>query len=1154
MIKSPFLVAAALLLAVAIQTTVGFGNEQAAENQLEFFESQIRPVLIERCYECHNSSGTAEGGLSIDHRRGVLDGGNGGPIVLARQPEKSRLLAILRHEVDGLEMPQNGPKLAARTIADFEKWISLGLPDPRDQPPSPAALQATTSWEAQRERRKQWWSFQPIQRRPSPDVEGIHASEHPIDRFVAARLRESGLKPTSSADPAILVRRLYFNLIGLPPSNEDVLKWTTRIDDATATGRDAVIEALVDQLLNSPRFGERWARHWMDWIRYAESHGSEGDPPIDHAWVYRDYLIRALNSDVAYDQLVREHVAGDLLEAPRINSQLGINESAIGPAHWRMVFHGFAPTDALDETVRFIDDQINVFSKAFLGLTVACARCHDHKFDAISQRDYYALFGILASCRPGRIAIDLPEKQNQNREALGLLKPQIRSAIADDWLQVVPELRRQLMSKAGPWTKSDKPEHVLHPLFVVKRELTAGGSFETAWRECGQVLPSQAPLTEYDWRSNLASQHDYAAWFPNGRGLPERPFAAGEFSIATDAEAALIGIYPAGVYSHALSAKHPARLTSADFDIGEQCEVWLRVIGNGGASIRYVVHDYPRNGTVYPVADLKHRWKWQRFDLAYWNEESIHFELTTAKDAPLLVKDKPRSWFGIRDAVLLRKGQPQPTESHEHHRPLFEAAAMAAPDTYENLVALFRDTLTSAVEAWRDGQISDDQALLLDACIQQDLLPNQLASLHSAKALIEEYRRLEDQIPVSTRIPGLEEAATADHPLFERGNHKRPQELVPRRFLEAIDASPYATNGSGRRKLAEDLLRDDNPLTRRVIVNRLWHHLFGQGLVRTTNNFGRLGEKPSHPELLDWLATRMVDDDWSLKNIIRLIVTSKTWQLSSKPAQHALERDPDNQLLSRANVRRLEAEAIRDALLNAAGTLQHRLYGAPVGAHSDRRSIYVNVKRNSLVPFLRVFDFPEPFSSTGRRDTTIVPAQSLTLMNDPALSKYAASWAERLHLDAKLDSDEQRIEQMFMTAFGHPPSQAELSYVQDFLTGAADRYRQVQLKYSHLREELSSKTSARNKLLSKVREGMLPAAQPLDASDSATAEATAEADVIAAMSPSQRAAVHQLTGQVAQLEEDIAALGHAANLTDQQAAWRELARALFTFKEFIYVR
>ena len=391
--------------------------------QLEFFESRIRPVLAEHCYACHNSIDTAEGGLSLDHRAAVLKGGDNGSVVTAGQPGKSRLLATIRHEFDGFEMPDGGAKLGDDIIADFEKWIRLGLPDPRDEAPSAEELSEATSWENILASRKKWWSFEPIADPTPPAIDGI---ANPIDQFIAATWRENDLRPTGPADAQTLVRRLYFNLIGLPPSPEEAGKWVDAIESGN---RDEQLEKLVDQLLASPQFGERWARHWMDWIRYAESHGSEGDPGIENAWLYRDYLIRALNADVPYDQLLSEHVAGDLLDTPRIDESLGINESLIGTAHWRMVFHGFAPTDALDERVRFTDDQIDTFSKAFLGLTVSCARCHDHKFDAISQADYYALFGIFASCRPGRSAIETEEKLNAHRADLAAVKQQIPSAL-----------------------------------------------------------------------------------------------------------------------------------------------------------------------------------------------------------------------------------------------------------------------------------------------------------------------------------------------------------------------------------------------------------------------------------------------------------------------------------------------------------------------------------------------------------------------------------------------------------------------------------------------------------------------------------------------------------------------------------------------------
>ena len=315
-------------------------GESSVSERTEFFESHIRPVLIEHCYECHNSSSSAESGLALDHRAALLKGGDGGPIVVPGNPSASRLLKVLRHEIDGLRMPQGGPQLSPEIVADFEKWIAGGALDPRNHPPSRREVAEATSWAETIERRKQWWSFQPIGRPQLPRVNDAAWSRNPIDRFVLNRLRAAKLEPAPLADPWTLVRRLYFNLVGLPPDGDEVLHWASRIEQA-GEQRGVIVEKLVDHLLESPKFGERWARHWMDWIRYAETHGSEGDPSINNAWLYRDYLIRALNNDIPCDQLIREHVAGDLLDQPRVNKELGINESIIGTAHWRMVFSRF---------------------------------------------------------------------------------------------------------------------------------------------------------------------------------------------------------------------------------------------------------------------------------------------------------------------------------------------------------------------------------------------------------------------------------------------------------------------------------------------------------------------------------------------------------------------------------------------------------------------------------------------------------------------------------------------------------------------------------------------------------------------------------------------------------------------------------------------
>jgi len=1039
---------------------------------LEFFETRIRPVLVEQCYACHNSSKTAKGGLALDDRASIVKGGANGPIVVPGKPEKSLLLRVLRHEVEGQAMPKNGPKLDKKVIGDFEKWIALGVPDPRDKPPTAEELGRATSWATTLEARKKWWSFQPVGD-PAPPAESDWA-KHPIDRFIAAKLGQNKLEPNAPADAATLVRRLYFALVGLPPTPAESEAWTAKLKSAGGYG------ALVEHLLASPHFGERWARHWMDWTRYADSHGSEGDPDIAGGWRYRDYLIRALNADVSYDRLVREHVAGDLLKDPRIDKKAGINESAIGTAHWRMVFHGYAPTDALEEKVRFIDDEINTFSKAFLGLTVSCARCHDHKFDAIGQKDYTALFGVLASNRPGRIAIDSPEVLDHNRDKLAALKPKIREAVAQAWLASAGDLKKRLLADDGPWNTADKPTALLNPLFQMRRAAKGEAEFAAVWRrlvlsgkedfDAREEFRARASAQRWD----LSERAEYAKWFKQGMGLPAKPSAAGEFAIEVAGDQAISGLYPAGVYSHSLSSKHAARLESPYAKLDGQYDLWIRAFGGGGASLRPVVQDYPRDGTVFPVVKLGTDWHWQKIDLSYWTGDEFHIELAHAMDAPLMVGNSARSQFGIREAALVKKGEKgPPLETREFLDPVFDAAKASPPTSLAHVADAYSRAITAAVEAWQAGSLTDSQAALLAKCIGQGLLTNRLAELTAAKTLIDEYRKLEAEIAVPTRVPGLLEGNVRNQALMERGDHKRLKAEVPRRFLEAIDATPYKDGDSGRLQLAEDLLSDKNPLTRRVIVNRLWHHLFGTGIVPSPDNFGRLGLEPTHPELLDYLASRFREKGWSIKDTLRFIMLSKTWQQASKPSPAALQLDPDNRLWSHAAVRRLEAEAIRDSLLAVSGSLAPELYGPPTDGNSARRSVYVRIQRTALDPFLRAFDFPEPFSTTGRRDITNVPAQALTHMNDPRVAALASAWAGQIRADPKLKSDDERVARMVQAALGRAATAAEIAKFRAYLAELKSGYLKQSAQLAALRKQLDAEQSVVRGLVDPVRARLL---------------------------------------------------------------------------------
>ncbi len=1047
--------------------------ENLSPEQVEFFESRIRPILAQDCYECHRSAGPKKGGLSLDHRAAWQAGGNSGPVILPGKPDESLLIQAIRHSLDDLKMPKSGAQLDQAIVHDFVQWVQMGAPDPREQPPTQAEVDRDQNWDAVLARRKNWWSFQPL---TNPKPPPSSWSPHPVDQFVEATRAEAGLDANGPAPAPILVRRLYFALIGLPPTPH-------QIDDFVASYQrhpETAISEQVDELLASPHFGERWARHWMDWIRYAESHGSEGDPRIVNAHFYRDYLIRALNQDIPFDQLVREHVAGDQLESPRLNRELGINESLIGTAHWRMVFHGFAPTDALDEKVRFTDDQINVFSKAFLGLTVSCARCHNHKFDAISQKDYYAFFGIMGSTRPGRKAIDLPEIQDRNRSSIETLKPSIRDAIATDWLAALPTVKDRLKAFITEEDKDPKGE-LLRPL----RETALKKSFSAAW----EAVKSDWEQRDLAWKAHrkrgypqrwdLSTSADHQKWYREGIGLKTGPVPAGAFSLSANGETAVSGIHPGGTYTHLVSTKHGGLLTSPDIDLDDAYEIWLRLKGAERSMSRYVVFNYPRNGTVYPVRDMRDdqdRWHWQRYDVDYWSGDEIHLEVATSDDAPLLVRDKPRSWFGVREIVMVKKGEPTPPKTPRRYlAPIFSITQENSVEQIDDLIGAYSTAIKLALQAWQAGTLSDDQAELLDECLRLALLPNKIDQLPSAAALIQEYRRLERAIPIPRRIPTVAEWKAQDQALFDRGNHTKPLAKVPRRFLEAIDPSPYRTQLSGRRQLAEDLLRDDNPLTRRVFVNRVWHHLFGRGIVSTPDNLGRLGARPSHPALLDHLGSYLTTRaNWSIKQLIRYLVTSRTWRLASEPSPEARDLDPANDLLTHFNVQRLEAEAIRDALLQVSHRLDLRAFGNPVPGHEPRRSVYVNVVRNRLDPFLHTFDAPVPFSSQGRRNATTVPSQSLTMMNSDFVVETARHWGRQLGLEAARTPHKELVSRIWMRSFGRRPSPQERQQAVNFIERQGREYEVMAEAFKSKTEELANINRQRIDLEAKARARIRP--------------------------------------------------------------------------------
>ncbi len=1103
-----------------------------AAGQAEFFETTIRPLLADNCHACHGARvDTPFGGLRLDSREGLLAGGDSGPAIVPGRPAESALVQRLHGRP--MLMPPTGP-LADEDIAAVTRWVAMGAPWPEPaataadaNPPDPSAPFDLP------ERRRTHWAWHPVQAAAPPGVDDETWPATPVDRFILAALDEAGLAPAPDADRAALIRRLSFDLRGLPPTPAEIARFA-------ADGSPAAYAGLVDRYLASPHFGERWARHWMDLFRYSESHGSEGDPDIPFAWRYRDYLIRAFNDDVPYDRLIREHLAGDLLPDPRLDAAGRTNESMIGPANFRLVEHGFQPVDPWEDRVKWTDNQVDVASKAFLGLTVSCARCHDHKFDAISQKDYYSFFGTLYGARPTLRAIDSPAVLETNRDALAALKSDIRGLLADAWSTAAESVGAELLAMLDPGGEAPDDEAADDVeaaagddagLPAAERAAAAAeeaarrdaGSVLAAWRALAGVDPAGFPRAWSDlrahWDAEIAGRErfnaehfepkwdlsgpDYAETIGHGIGRPEAPSRPGEFAVERRGDRLLNGIYPGGAYTHLLSTRHPGVTQTPSFKIDSDY-VSFRVLGGDLSFVQLIIENYsvPRGGIYHlRYSPKRDEMTWAQWDTAFWKGFTAYVEFATQDDATRFQLDpedsalrhRPtrrgdgRSFIGA-GRIVFHDEQRTPRETvvpvlslldgsaaGGATDPAADAAANPArdrpagaandpdapgsrndePATLEELAALIGRRAGDAVAAWRDDRLTEQQAVFLDELVRADLLPRSLEELVDLRAPVAEYRLLERDVPVARRVPGVIDEAAPDQPLLVRGSHRNLGDVVPRGFLTAVDNRPYPEPGLVRLHLAEAIAAADNPLTARVAVNRLWRHLFGYGIVRTVDNFGRLGDPPSHPALLDYLAAGFVDDGWSIKRLVRRLVLSRAYRMSSRASARAAEIDPSNRLLQHANLRRLDAEAIRDAMLSISGRFDPTLYGPSVPVHyaarrgltegdpdngpvdgDGRRSIYQEIRRNAHNPFLEVFDLPKPATTRGQRDTTNVPAQSLALLNSPFVIGQAAEWGRRL-AEGEAASVEGRIAHMFVKALARPPSAAERARVTDYLNAVA---------------------------------------------------------------------------------------------------------------------
>lgn len=1244
------------LLAVFALTSIAqtsWGADAISSADREFFEKKIRPVLAEHCYKCHSGeSKKLKAGLRVDGRALMLKGGDTGSAIEPGKPDKSLLIEAVSYKNVDMEMPPKG-KLSDAAIADLTRWVEKGAPWPNDKG-------VTTKPDAGgfdiAKRKADHWSWQPVTDPSPPTVSNRSWPTSPIDNFILARLEARGYKPAVKADRRTLIRRTYFDIIGLPPTPAQVEAF---VNDKSSNA----FEKVVDELLASPHFGERWARHWMDLVRYAESRGHEFDYSAPNAHQYRDYLIRAFNSDVPYNQFVKEHIAGDLIAQPRMNAKDGFNESILATGFWWLGEWVHSPVDIRqDETDRF-DNMVDVMSKSFLGLTVACARCHDHKFDAISQADYYSLQGFLQSSNYRQVRFESIEHNKKINDQLTKLRnesrPRIQRELATSMQPVLSRLadylnasREALQEKPTTattpkparggdvifedfedgtydgWTVTgtafgDKPQTLqtiadyqgkingVDTYFVNSHNIRSGGDVGKGDAHIGtmsskpfkithnyvtmligggnhkdktsinlmigkrpaksSVGPASNQMRQLVWDvrqfigktayikvidnhragwgnigfdhivftnkgnsknktrkqpqlvidplriKTIASKHRLdenalAAWTKhllndanknaNDPMYAWARYATGAVKIVSDVNIELrpeqklenievvwdlrdenaefrqdgfnfkhvqpgdahFSTDPAraitGIFDHAAARRDEIwknlRIVDSENDAGKYGK-WqrsgktlrtptfvlkhgvVRFLARGEADVYASVNSHrmingPLHGRLISAIKSPGQYRWISHDLRRYIGHDLHIEFTPKSDdfsIAMVIE-------GDTSVIPLDRGNALLAQTLKVNR-----TNATLPTGYQRLftgvaAALSADTIRKNKDI--------DAAKLANWMVQNPDLFAMTAGSQS-KAFVDSQSKLVSQIKSDSRTAmAIMDGSAANEYLLIRGSHKNPGKELPRRFLEAIDGpdQKYDMPGSGRLQLANRITDPRNPYISRVIANRIWHHLFARGIVATVDDFGKLGIEPTHPQLLDHLATRFVRDGWSIKKSIKSIVMSSTYQMSSKPHDaKAEEMDPGNLLLHRARIRRLQSEPIRDSILAISGRLDRKLYGKPVGVYltsfmegrgrprsgpldgSGRRSIYINLRRNFLPPMMLAFDMPVPFNAIGRRSVSNVPAQALIMMNDPFVIQQAEVWAKRVLSDGKLTTTAKRINQLCQMAYARPATQQE---------------------------------------------------------------------------------------------------------------------------------
>ena len=907
----------ALALTVATCIQVAARADEPSADDAAFFESQIRPLLIARCYQCHGDVKEPKGGLTLTSREAVMRGGESGPAAVPGKPSESPLIAAVNYE--GLEMPPEGDRLSAVEVARLETWVARGLPWPKDEPAALARAQALAENEQIAHARQRHWAFRPVTRPMPPKVQRAAWPQNDLDRFVLAEQEKRGLSPSPPADKRTLLRRLSFDLIGLPPTPEELAAFEAD------NSREAVARQ-VDRLLASPHYGERWGRHWLDVTRYADTKGYVlfQDDKFPWSYTYRDYVVRSLNEDLPYDRFIVEQLAADQLP-------LGDDQRALAALGFLTLGNGF-----MNNQQDVLDDRIDVVTRGLLGLTVSCARCHDHKFDPIPTSDYYSLYGVFASSSEPTVPPLFEEPP----------KTEAYEAFAKELAERERKLAEYVDGKYRALADSARAQ--------VAEYLLAAESLR------GKPTTEDFMLLSDTNDLNPTMILRYQVYLERTRATND----------------------PVWTVWHALS-------TLGDDEFAEQAQPTMRNLVSGQDANKSV---HPLVAGAFLGKPLK-----ERADAA-----RIYAELLFGVD----------SIWQARLCEAASSGQAAPMalndESLESLRQVFYGAD--APANFKRadigVLALLPDRESQGV-----------RSKLLKA--------------------VEEWRATGPAAPPRAMV--LEDLPTAIRPrVFVRGNPNQLGAEVPRRFLRVLSTGqprPFE-HGSGRLELARAIADPANPLTARVLVNRVWQRYFGKPLVSTPSDFGLRSDPPTNPQLLDCLATTLVDGNWSLKLLHRTIVLSATYQQASDDQADARAIDPQNEWLWRMNRRRLDFEATRDALLAVSGRLDPKLGGPPAGSVADaagtRRTLYGFIDRLNLPGIFRTFDFPTPDATSPERVMTTIPQQALFFMNGPLVKESARQLAGRA---ATGDGDDDgRIRRLFAQALTRLPSAEEFDWARQFIS------------------------------------------------------------------------------------------------------------------------